>query len=166
MTYKVERVEHRDIAVRAMQMLRDIKSGVGFDAHWPSRQELAEGLLAEIDRLREIEARDVAVTNLFVAFRAAGEGKISEDEFAGIISSMDRDLGRAVEHMARRDKIRKLEGAIEELKHMIRYQRDSATCAAANLLNVFALRHASEADRMEKRMVELEQQLADTKAGK
>lgn len=111
----------------------------GFDGHLAKHLDL---VFAELARLREFEAREAVVTNLFAVFYAAGEGKISDEQLVGVINSMDQDIADAIHALGRRDKIRKLEGAVEVLQTV--------------------LAGASIADTL----IEHTQQLAEARAGK
>lgn len=69
--------------------------------------------VAEIDRLREFEAREAAVTNFFAGIVDFGDGKLTEEQFLRLMEAHDSVLCSAIEALGRRDKIRKLEGALE-----------------------------------------------------
>lgn len=70
----------------------------------------------EIARLREFEAREVAVTNFFAAIVMFGEGQISEKQFQGAMRAHETVLCSAIESLGRRDKIRGAEGEIRALE--------------------------------------------------
>lgn len=77
---------------------------------------LIQELEAEMLRLREFEAREAAVTNFFAAIVMFGEGKISDEQFQRVMRTHETVLCSAIEALGRRDKIRKLEGALDHFE--------------------------------------------------
>lgn len=71
----------------------------------------------ELERLRQIEAREVVVANTIVCILEVAE-KPTKQGFGLLfehLSKFDEQLSQAVEGLARRDYIRKLEGSVEAL---------------------------------------------------
>jgi DNA-directed RNA polymerase subunit RPC12/RpoP len=81
--------------------------------------DLLKMISTEMKRLREFEAREAIVTNLMAAWVDVIDGKKTVDQFEELVKSSEAEMCRAIECLGRRDKIRKLEGAIESLKGFI-----------------------------------------------
>lgn len=84
----------------------------------------------ELDRIREFEAREAIVVNLMAAWVDLIDGKRTISQFEELVKRSEAEMCRAIECLGRRDKIRKLEGAVKALKAIAERYHDEkpGTC--------------------------------------
>lgn len=104
----------------------------------------------ELARLREFEAREAMVTNLMAAWIDVIDGKKTLSQFEELVKRSEAEMCRAIECLGRRDKIRKLEGALDALREVAKWARDGE-------ILYMDLEHETAV---------VEQQLAEARAGK